>query len=618
MLSILRRAQCRRLDDFELRKWLRQLSIPRRVSLTVFFILFLLYFIISSLTSSPYVSESQKCLNERLNAWKVFENENSVAIYNKRFGFTGNGFIGMGGDGELRLKTSRVLSIRSAFSPIIDTKIQDSESFAESYINDYRDGTIITLRCYRVVLFLWDLLYQYIFFANRLLQKDQCICTTQRVYAHRMRPHLLVQELQATNPSSSDVEIDLSVKISEYWAQTKSSSLFNPVYTRYFESDGAHTLAAVTCTKIPATVTIEEKHEIFLRFFCLINYISPLPIGKNKNNELKLLGESITKEFKNYSLLDGNLLYREHSTAWEKLNTITFGISKSLAPNALNADEINTTRYILLSNMRDPLLELGSSKEQKEAAATSMKVIDMCYTGHSTLLIPSRLWRKSDNINEVIETVDIWLLTLEKRGCSGLLKAGASGLAEAFVLSLLASKFSPEHLEVDIDPADLLREITVENLIYPPDVRVSISILLSIGNQPYFMISSDSQVFACDAACLNHPIAIGRSSVHIPVKVTKPATPILYISHDKNHLEQLRGTIHVVEVMDAPAHEHGLIALHRHGHRLGGLPMVVWLILGILMVVFHLFLFKLLYSEWRKGDTMPYNFYLRQRYLRSH
>ncbi|CAG9535226.1 unnamed protein product [Cercopithifilaria johnstoni] len=598
MLSTLRRVQCRRLDDFELRKWLRQLSIPRRVSLTAILILLSLYFIISSLTSSSYVSESQKCLNERLNAWKIFENEDFVAVSNKKFGFTGNGFIGMGGDGELRLKTSRVLSIRSAFSPVIDAKIQDSESFAESYINDYRDGTIIIMRCYRI--------------------KDQCVCTTQRFYAHRRRPHLLVQELQATNPSNSDVEIELSVKISKYWTRTKSKSLSGMVYTRYFESDGAHTLAAVTCSKIPATVTVEQKHEISLRFLCLINYISPLTLGKNKDDELKLLDEGITKELTNYSLLDGTLLYHEHSTAWHKLNTITFGISKSLAPNALNADEINATRYVLLSNMRDPLLELGISKEQKEAAAASMKIIDMCYTGHSTLLVPSRLWRKSDNINEVIETMNIWLLTLEKRGCSGLLKAGASGLAEAFVLSLLASKFSREHLEVDIDPADLLREITVKNLAYSPGVRVSISVRLSSGNQPYFMISSDSQVFACDAACLNRPIAVGRSSVHIPVKVTKPATPILYISHNKNHLEQLRGTIHVVEVMDVPAHEHGLIALHKHGHRLGGLPLIFWLMLGALMIVFHLFLFKLLYSEWKKGDTMPYNYYLRQRYLRSH
>lgn len=70
--------------------------------------------------------------------------------------------------------------------------------------------------------------------------------------------------------------------------------------------------------------------------------------------------------------------------------------------------------------------------------------------------------------------------------------------------------------------------------------------------------------------------------------------------------------------MDAPAHEFGLIALHKHGHNLGGLPMMFWLLLGAVMIVFHLFLFKLLYSEWKKGDRLPYNFYLRQRYLRSH
>lgn len=57
----------------------------------------------------------------------------------------------MGGDGELRLKTSRVLSVRSAFSPLINAKIEDSESFTESYVNDYRDGTIIIIRCYHIV-----------------------------------------------------------------------------------------------------------------------------------------------------------------------------------------------------------------------------------------------------------------------------------------------------------------------------------------------------------------------------------------------------------------------------------------------------------------------------------
>lgn len=74
-----------------------------------------------------------------------------------------------------------------------------------------------------------------------------------------------------------------------------SNSLSDSVYARYFESDGAHTLAAATCTKIPTTVTVEQKREISLRFLCLINYISPVPVGKNKNDELKLLDAGITK-----------------------------------------------------------------------------------------------------------------------------------------------------------------------------------------------------------------------------------------------------------------------------------------------------------------------------------
>lgn len=106
----------------------------------------------------------------------------------------------------------------------------------------------------------YNIYYIKISFLSLLLQNDQCVCTTQRTYAHRRRPHLLVQELQATNPlvfiplylkvfkcnllqislvsdsprlllnihifllfsfQNSDVKIELSVKISEYWTRTK-------------------------------------------------------------------------------------------------------------------------------------------------------------------------------------------------------------------------------------------------------------------------------------------------------------------------------------------------------------------------------------------------------------
>lgn len=599
MFSSLRRGQCRRWDDFELRKRLRQLSVPRRVSLPILLLLFLLYFLISSLISAPRLSHSQKCLDERLAVWKTLERDYAVAISKHNLGFTGNGFVGMGDDGELRLKasSSRVLSIRGAFYPFVEISVEDSTSFAESHINDYRVGTIITIRCYSI--------------------KGQCMCITQRLYAHRRRPHLIMQELQAINPLRDNIKINLSMKVSKRWTHEESGGKHSS-YSRLFESDGVHTLAAVSCIRIPQSVTVEEKRNIVLRFPCVINYVSPVSTAESTMNELKLLSDGIIKELAECSSVDRAVLDHEHSSAWQRLNLVTFGISKSLAPNALNADEINATRYVLLSNMRDPSLEIGTSGEQKKAAAALLNKTDMCYTGHSTLLVPSRLWKKSINMNDLIETMDIWLLTLEKRGCSSLLKAGASGFAEAFVLSLLASKFSREHLEVDIDPTDLQREISAKDLAYSPATRITLSTHLNVDNRPYLVISSSSQIFACDAACLDHPLSVGRSKVRIPVKVTKPRTPILYISHNKKHLEQLRGTIHVIEVMDAPAHEHGLIALHKHGHRLGGLPVIFWLMLSALVVVFHLFLFKLVYSEWKKGDTTPYNYYLRQRYLRAH
>lgn len=64
----------------------------------------------------------------------------------------------------------------------------------------------------------------------------------------------------------------------------------------------------------------------------------------------------------------------------------------------------------------------------------------MCYNGHSTLMMPSKLWKASESMSELIRTIDIWILTLEKRGCFNLVKAGATGIAQAFVLSLLAFK----------------------------------------------------------------------------------------------------------------------------------------------------------------------------------
>lgn len=107
-----------------------------------------------------------------------------------------------------------------------------------------------------------------------------------------------------------------------------------------------------------------------------------------------------------------------------------------------------------------------------------------------------------------------------------------------------------------------------------------------------------------------------------PVKLTDPLTAILYIASDREHILELHHAIHVKEVAEgtsfaqlkshlknrtitffpiyqtAPAHEHHIIALHKHGHHLGGLPTLFWISICAIIIVFHVFLCKLIVKEY--------------------
>ena len=85
--------------------------------------------------------------------------------------------------------------------------------------------------------------------------------------------------------------------------------------------------------------------------------------------------------------------------------------------------------------------------------------------------------------------------------------------------------------------------------------------------------------------------------------MTNPPTAILYITEDLDYMTQLKDTLHVKEVEIAPPHAHNLLALHRHGHQLGGLPLIFWLILAFLIVIFHLFLLKIILNEMGFGKS---------------
>ena len=127
--------------------------------------------------------------------------------------------------------------------------------------------------------------------------------------------------------------------------------------------------------------------------------------------------------------------------------------------------------------------------------------------------------------------------------------------------------------------------------------------------------------------------------IEFPVKLTNPLTAILYISNDKTHIDELKHALHVQEIEigkyfenlifiqiisifllpKAPQQDAHSIAIHKHGHSLGGLATLFWTLFFILILIFHLFLFKLIYRELcasTNNDENSYN-YKKNDYRRS-
>ena len=93
------------------------------------------------------------------------------------------------------------------------------------------------------------------------------------------------------------------------------------------------------------------------------------------------------------------------------------------------------------------------------------------------------------------------------------------------------------------------------------------SFLFSIvggDNKAFIKVALDRQdkdYFACDAGCLDAPVQLSTKSVNFPVKLTDPVTAVLYITSDYQHMQELKHTIHVKEVVDGKNHALSVIFL---------------------------------------------------------
>ena len=197
------------------------------------------------------------------------------------------------------------------------------------------------------------------------------------------------------------------------------------------------------------------------------------------------------------------------------------------------------------------------------------------------------------------------------RFCS-FLALGAQGFLQAFVLSLGGFRYSNyDHLEMVVHPRELHRNYDFRRVAYGNDVHLNISVRVGeeTDNKPVLFVAvdrSDKTFYACDAGCLDPPVQLTAEMQEFPVKLTEPLTAILYITKDKQHMEELKHTLHLQNIHDADPHPHHVLAEHKHGHDLGGLPILFWVGIGLLVALFHVFLIRIVVNEYFNQDKVTY------------
>lgn len=576
----------------------------------------------------PAKDHTFRCMDDRLTPFYLQNLEYNVNIRHQpsyehehdAIPYVGNGLFGVEiqADAHLNIFRGRALLQPVNFHPIVSVTgggTGTGTSAREATVVEYLSGIVHRFQCFPEGYFV---AYQY--------------------YAHRTMPSVLVQELQITNTRNqlTDVELVLpritdwptavtkSVKIQhgsailEYQvitglvdvAPTASSSPLSPDEKRI-------RVVSIVSRKLQRVLTLKKRGTTKLELLTTINYSEP--IGRDKFAAYKDQTEQAAIDAMNKALQaaehgEHNAYYafkRDHVRVWNSLWETGFHISTSMAENVLNGNDINATMYAVISQSRAYEFEESSSAQRKADIARALTYAESCYDSYHTLQAEN-LWKKMTSLEDMNAVVASWMLTLEKQGCHNLLKAGASGVVQAMVLSFGGFRFSNQHLELNIHPKYLHRDYDFRRLNYGNMTHVNVSIVVRDDNKAVLSVAldrSDRNYYACDAGCLDTPVQLSQSKTLFPVKLTEPLTSILYITSDKIHMEDLRHAIHVREVAEAPAHEHHLISLHRHGHSLGGLPTLFWVSICVIIVVFHVFLCKLIVKEYcEPPDKMRYRY----------
>nr|XP_003413509.1 LOW QUALITY PROTEIN: uncharacterized protein KIAA2013 homolog [Loxodonta africana] len=440
-----------------------------------------------------------------------------------------------------------------------------------------------------------------------------CVLLQEDFLAHRGRPHVYLQRIQLNNPTE---------RVAALQTVGPTAGPVPRAFTSTLEKVGDHQfllysgrspplstglvhLVVVAAKKLVNRLQVAPKTQLDETVLWVVHVsdpINPQVLKSKAANELKTLQDLARKEMLELLEMPANELLQDHQRLWAQLFSPGVEMKRITDAHTPSSLTVNLTLYYMLSCSPAPLLNPTLSHRERDQMESTLNYEDHCFSGHATMhaenLWPGRL----STIQQILQLSNLWKLTLQKRGCKGLVKVGAPGIMQGMVLSFGGLQFTENHLQFQADPDVLHNSYSLHGIRYKND-HINLAVLADAEGKPYLHVAVESRgqpvkIYACEAGCLDDPVELTSAPQGhtFSIMVTQPITPLLYISTDLTHLQDLRHTLHLKAIL---AHDEHM------AQQDPGLPFLFWFSVASLITLFHLFLFKLIYNEYCGPGAKP-------------
>ncbi|KAK3726969.1 hypothetical protein QZH41_014712 [Actinostola sp. cb2023] len=597
------------------------------------------------------------CLANRLAKWNnELENGNIIITHNPLHShespyipFIGNGKLGVAARKNSYLQIKEKILMEVPFEPLIEPTVSNGPVAKEATVINIKDGIV-----HHVQSYLWVVSAEITFRQKETKGWAKSTTKADRFHTHMQTTLSLTSDVQymyavkTTLSLTSDVQYMYAVKTTlsltsdvQYMYAVKTTlsltsdvqymyavkfaqnldappSKFNDYLCVYFHSvsiksrninydihqgnvaylDETHPGVNVTIvtTKTPSKLTVNGRGSLDLHHVGVVHTSINLKKSPHNTVDMKTLEEEANKDFKEVVGMNFKSLKTIHTNTWNNLWKTGIHVDPRHDPDTPPGGEVNATMYYLLSTFPTPDYDVNGKIRNVEEFEALLHAPEHCFGGPPTMHSAS-LWPIPRTEAAVSRMMASWNQVLTHNGCSSLIKAGATGIAQAMTLSFGGLQFSAGLFEFAANPASLHTSVTFRHIHLYKGIYINVSVIINehTGHAEKLVIKSNlgddkTPLYACEAGCQYEPVQLGLTQVVFPVRMTKPVTPILYISKSKSQLENIKKNVFIKD-----AHEESL--RHHHMFHHVGLPAKFWVSIVFLIVAFHLYLVKLIYYE---------------------